>query len=156
MQLLHYLPRFLLRHKTIDLLCKIGLQNRVSEIMYNNTARAIIDLLDPEPRNVLIKGVFEPDFFHLANALIPHDGIYFDLGANVGLCSFGMIKSKPLVHFHLFEANPQMNDLLKQTKDLHQEYSIQLNQFCLSDRDGSTRFHPNCRTVRTIACCNIR
>ena len=34
-----------------------------------------------------------------------------------------------------------MIDLLNQSKDLHQEYSIQLNHSCLSDRDGHTSFH---------------
>ena len=120
MQLLHRLPRFLLKHKIIDFLCKIGLQNRTIEIKFNKSAKAIIDLSDPEPRNVFILGEFEPHFFDIAKALIPQDGIFFDLGANVGFCSFGLVESKPQVQFHLFEASPQMIDLLNQSKDLHQ------------------------------------
>ena len=141
MQLLHWLPRSLLRHKTIDLLCKIGLQNRVSEIEFNNGARTIIDLSDPEPRNVFIQGEFEPHFFDIAKALTPQEGVFFDLGANVGFCSFGLVSSKPEAHFHLFEASPQMINLLNQSIDLHQAYSFQLTQSCLSDREGHTRFH---------------
>ena len=141
MQLLHWLPRFLLRHKTIDFLCKIGLQNRVSEIEFNNGARTIIDLSDPEPRNVFIQRKFEPHFFEIAKALTPQEGVFFDLGANVGFCSFGLVSSKPRAHFHLFEASSQMVNLLNQSMDLHQAYSFQLTQSCLSDREGHTRFH---------------
>ena len=141
MQLLHWLPRFLLRHKTIDFLCKIGLQNRVSEIEFNDGARTIIDLSDPEPRNVFIQREFEPHFFDIAKALTPQDGVFFDLGANVGFCSFGLVSFKPAARFHLFEASPQMVNLLNRSMDLHQAHSFQLTQSCLSDREGHTRFH---------------
>ena len=141
MQLLHWLPRFLHRHKTIDFLCKIGLQDRVCEIEFNNNARTIIDLSDPEPRNVFIKGKFEPHFFDIAMALTSQEGVFFDLGANVGFCSFGLVSCKPRLHFHLFEANPQMINLLNQSINLHQAYAFQLTRSCLSDREGHTRFH---------------
>ncbi len=141
MQLLHWLPRLFLRHKTIDFICKIGLQKRVSEIKFNNGARTVIDLLDPEPRNVFIHREFEPHFFDIAKALTPQDGIFFDLGANVGFCSFGLASDKPGAQFHLFEASPQMINLLNKSIDLHQAYSFRLTQSCLSDREGHTRFH---------------
>ena len=135
------LPSFLLRHKVIDFLCKFGLLAKVGEIEFNNGSKTVIDLSDPEPRNVFIKGEFEPHFFEIANVLLPSDGVFFDLGANVGFCSFGLVTSKPGAHFHLFEASPQMINLLNQSIDLHQADSFQLTQACLSDREGHTRFH---------------
>jgi FkbM family methyltransferase len=140
MQLLHWLPRFLLRHKTIDFLCKIGLQNRVSEIEFNNGARTIIDLSDPEPRNVFIKREFEPHFFDIANALMPQDGIFFDLGANVGFCSFGLVSSRPKANYHLFEANAKLITLLEKSAGLHPETDFQINYNCVTDQPGETRF----------------
>ena len=141
MQLLHWLPRFLVRHKTIDFLCKIGLQERLRVIEFNNGARTIIDLSDPEPRNVFIQRKFEPHFFEIAKVLTPQDGVFFDLGANVGFCSFGLASLKPGVQFHLFEASPKMINLLNQSIELQQDCSFQLTQSCLSDREGHTRFH---------------
>ena len=141
MPLLHWLPKFLLRHKIIEFLCSIGLQERVFKINFNNGSMAMIDLLDPEPRNVFIKGEFEPHFFKIANALMPQTGTFFDLGANVGFCSFGLVSSRPKARFHLFEANPQMVRLLNQSIDLHKSNSFSLKQSCLSDRTGYTRFH---------------
>jgi FkbM family methyltransferase len=141
MQLLHWLPKFLLRHKIIDFLCSVGLQEHVIKINFNNGSMAMIDLSDPEPRNVFIRGEFEPHFFVIANVLMPQTGIFFDLGANVGLCSFGLVSSRPKARFHLFEANPQMINLLNQSIDLHKIHSFSLKQCCLSDKVGNTSFH---------------
>ena len=140
MQLLDCLPRFLLRHKIIDFLCKVGLQKRVKEIKFNNGSRAIIDLSDPEPRNVFIKREFEPNFFDVANALTPQDGVFFDLGSNVGFCSLGLAPSKPDAQFHMFEANPQLIKLLEKSIDLHPHQKFSLNQACISEFNGTTRF----------------
>ena len=141
MQLLHWLPKSLRRHKCIEFLCNVGLQDRISEIKYNNGSRTIVDLSDPEPRNVFIKREFEPHFFDIANALMPQNGMFFDLGANVGFCSFGLVSSRPEAHFHLFEASPQMINLLSQSMGLHKDHSFWLTQSCLSDQEGETRFH---------------
>ena len=140
MQLLHWLPRLLLRHKSIDFLCKIGLQERISEITFNNGSRTIVDLSDPEPRNVFIKREFEPHFFDIANALMPQDGIFFDLGANVGFCSFGLVSSRPKANFHMFEASPRMIDLLNQSMGLHGQHFFHLNRACISNEEGKTAF----------------
>ena len=143
MQLLHRLPRLLLRHKSIDFLCKVGLQERISEITFNNGSKTIVDLSDPEPRNVFIKGEFEPHFFDIANALMPQDGIFFDLGANVGFCSFGLVSSRPKANFHMFEASHRMIDLLEQSMDLHGQHFFHLNRACISNEEGKTAFWLN-------------
>jgi FkbM family methyltransferase len=141
MQLLHWLPRFFHRHKSIDFLCKAGLQEKISEINFNNGSRAIVDLSDPEPRNVFIQHEFEPHFFEIANALMPKDATFFDLGANVGFCTFGLVPDRPTSSYHLFEANPHLIKLLEQSIDLHPDQEFTLNHVCVSDSTGKTRFH---------------
>lgn len=140
MQLIHWLPKPFLRHKTIDFLCKIGLQKRIIEISFNNDSKTIVDLLDPEPRNVFINREFEPHFFDIANACMPQDGIFFDLGANVGFCSFGLISSRPKSYFHIFEASPRLINLLVHSMDLYKQHFIKLNRACVSDKEGKTIF----------------
>ena len=112
MQLVRWLPKFLYRHK-MDFICKFGWQDCVIPVRYNSNARTVIDLRDPEPRNVFIQKQFEPDFFDLANSFIGEKGTFFDLGANVGFCSFGLIPAHQRTAFHLFEANPNLIPLLK-------------------------------------------
>ena len=141
MQLLQWLPRFLHRHKCIEILCKLGLQKHIQRIEFNYGSQAIINLSDPEPRNVFIKSEFEPHFFEIAKSFLPKDGFFFDLGANVGFCSFGLIPSRSSANFHLFEASPKMIELLTQSIDLHHHFSFKLNHACISGNDGETNFH---------------
>ena len=39
----------------------------------------------------LSRAHFEPEFFRVASPFLADGGVFFDVGANVGLCSFGMI-----------------------------------------------------------------
>jgi FkbM family methyltransferase len=141
MQLVRWLPKFLHRHKILDFICKFGGEDCVIPVTYNSNARTVIDLRDPEPRNVFIQKQFEPDFFDLANSFLAEKGTFFDLGANVGLCSFGLIPTRPKTSFHLFEANPNLMRLLRQSVELHPNQSFQLNHCCISDTQGKTNFN---------------
>ena len=140
MQLVRWLPKFLYRHKILDFICKFGWQDCVIPVRYNSNARTVIDLRDPEPRNVFIQKQFEPDFFDLANSFIGEKGTFFDLGANVGFCSFGLIPTHQRTAFHLFEANPNLIPLLRQSVELHPNQCFQLNHCCISDTNGKTNF----------------
>lgn len=142
MQLVRWLPKFLHRHKILDFICKFGLQECVIPVEYNSTARTVIDLRDPEPRNVFIKKQFEPDFFDLTNSFIGEKGTFFDLGANVGFCSFGLVPTQQSSEFHLFEANPNLIPLIKESIALHPKQSFHLNHCCVSDSQGKTKFQP--------------
>ena len=95
MQLAELLPKFAKKHRIIEILCRMGLQNNLCKIKFNGVSSAYIDLMDPEPRNVYIRGEFESHFFEIAKFFLPHRGVLFDLGANVGFCSFGMLPTKP-------------------------------------------------------------
>ena len=54
MQLARYLPNFL-RHKVIRFLVRFGFQERITKLEFNFSAKAFIDLNDPEPRNILLR-----------------------------------------------------------------------------------------------------
>ena len=140
MQLLPWLPNFLHRHKVLDFICRFGLQESVLPIHYNSKARTVIDLRDPEPRNVFISKEFEPEFFDLATSFLGENSTVFDLGCNVGFCSFGLVPKHKQTVFHLFEANPNLIPLLKQSIGLHPHQIFHLNHCCISDKHGKTNF----------------
>ena len=141
MPFLQKLPSFFLRHKVIHFLCKARLVSNPFVAIFNNGAQAYVDLSDPEPRNVLLKRIFDPDFFPVARTMLPLDGVCFDLGANVGLCSFGLQPTHGEAHYHLFEANSRLNELLRKSFTLYPGASFRLNQACVTDKPGCTRFH---------------
>lgn len=140
MQLAKYLPKYLLRHKIINMFIRFGLQNKFTEICFNGNSNAFVDLTDPEPKNVFITGIFEPEFFKIADTFLPEDGTLFDLGSNVGFCSFGLIPQKPKANYHLFEANAYLIRLLTQSIKLHADNNFHLNHCCLNNSNGKTRF----------------
>jgi FkbM family methyltransferase len=141
MQIVKHLPKFLVRHKIIDYLVRSGLQTNSIEINFNRSARAFVDLADPEPRNVYIKRVFEPHFFEIANSFLPTNGTFFDVGSNVGFCTFGLIPKKPNVKYHLFEANHELINLIEKSISLHKKSLCSVVNACVNDRDGFTKFH---------------
>jgi FkbM family methyltransferase len=142
MNILNYTPKFLLKHKFINFICKLKLQERHTKCSFNFNSSAYIDLLDPEPRNIYIKKVFEPFFYKIALCFLPKSGIFFDIGANMGFCSFGLIKQRPEVNYHLFEANQQLVNLISRSKELPENNkSMIFNNFgCLSDKSGFSNF----------------
>jgi FkbM family methyltransferase len=141
MRLAEHLPKFLLRHRAIEFLCKLGLQQRLCRIDFNGNATSYIDLMDPEPRNTFIKNSFEPDFFELAKCFLTDDGgTFFDLGANMGFCSFGLLPIKPMCNYHLFEANPKIIELLGHSIEYHSNTSIKLTHACVTSEEGTCKF----------------
>ena len=140
MHFLQRLPRPFRRHKTIQFLLNSGLVSNPARATFNKSANAFLDLSDPEPRNVFAKGIFEPDFFKIGKNLLPANGLFFDLGANSGLCSFGLIPSNPNAHYHLFEANEDLVRTMERTVTLHPQTDLSINYTCGSETSGVTEF----------------
>ena len=141
MQVLQIIPKFLHKHKIVEIVCKLKLHPNPNKTKFNNKSLAFIDLLDPEPRNVFIKGSFDIDFFNIAKAFLPTKGVFCDLGANHGLCTFGLLPEHSSVDFHMFEANESLVEIIKMSTTLHPKSSFVVNHACVSDKFGHSIFH---------------
>lgn len=141
MQIIKFIPKFLLRHKLISFMIHLKVQQKIIELYFNNSSKAFIDISDPEPRNVYIKGEFDTHFFSVVSCILANRGTFFDLGANHGLCSFGLLPKHSLVDFHLFEANPFLIQILSKSIKIHPGISFHLNHACISDQNGTTKFY---------------
>lgn len=115
------MPRYFRRHKLLRAFAFVGGGN-VHRVRVNRSFEAYIDVRDGFARLVAIEEEFEAEFFSLAQRLLPrHKPVFFDVGANYGLMSFGLWNSAPdSLSTHLFEANPNLCAII--------ERSIQLNQ----------------------------
>jgi len=140
MQVAEYLPKFLKKHKIINFLILSKLQRKFIKLKFNGNSYNFISLADPEPRNVFIQEVFELDFFKIAENYMPENGTFFDIGANVGFCTFGLISSRPKASFHLFEANIKLINLLNLSKGLHANKKISINHCCIGNTPGTSFF----------------
>ena len=54
----------------------------------------------------------------LPTTAFPEKGVYFDLGANFGLCTFGLVPQKKM-KYHLFEANDYLIKFIKKSVKLY-------------------------------------
>jgi len=135
------LPSFLKRHSIVEALLRTKLISAEQLVSFNRSSLAYLNINDPEPRNVFLKCAFDPDFFSIAKSLIPSGGVFFDLGANHGLCTFGLLPDLSSVDFHLFEANELLVRTIKKSTALHKESTFFVNQACISDEDGYSKFH---------------
>jgi FkbM family methyltransferase len=140
---IHALPPPLRRHKLIRALAFIDPASRVQRIRFNGDAQAFIDVGEGPLRTVMINASFEPEFFAIAGAFLDKGGVCFDVGANVGLCSFGLVPRFPRVQYHLFEANPALWPLLRRSIALHPEVTIRLVDKAVGENSRTVRLDPN-------------
>ena len=109
-----WLPKNLRRHKLIQLLLLIFPDSFIQKVSFNGEAKVFVDLHDAAPRQALITGLFEPEFFDIAKPFLAEGGTFFDVGANWGFCSYGLINliNRYNIQCHLFEANPVISNIL--------------------------------------------
>ena len=127
------LPRFLRRHKVVRALAAL---DPVQRIRFNGNAEAFVDLREGPLRTVLLGQIFDPEYFRIASAFLRDGGTYFDVGANAGLCSFGLIPGCPDVAYHLFEANPALWPALRRSIAFHQGVRMSLVEAAVGERAG--------------------
>ncbi|MGD0156738.1 MAG: FkbM family methyltransferase [Terracidiphilus sp.] len=114
---------------------------------FNKTGKLIGDLKDAWVRQYFCEAEFEPEFFEIASPLIPDCGVFFDVGANFGFCTFGLFgaRKERQIRYFLFEANPIVFECLKKSADLNAWGSFHLERGCVLDKAGfsSLRFNLN-------------
>jgi FkbM family methyltransferase len=135
------LPPALRRQKLLSALCRFRLVSPVQSLEFNGNARAWVDLRDAESRATYLSQAYWPEFPPIVAAFLRDGGDLFDVGANFGFVTFGVV---PLVQglgtrFHLFEANPRILPLLRRSAGEWPGESFSLNHCCVSDKPGISR-----------------
>ncbi len=137
------LPRPLRRHRLVAFLARVAPGGRAATFTYNGRAWITADLTDPAPRQALITGVFDPEYFAIVRCFILPSSAVLDVGANFGFCTFALVaESDPAqnLSFHLFEANPALCHLLRKAASLYPEHRIQVHEGCVAAHPGESRF----------------
>ncbi len=103
--------------------------------IYYNQGNSLIDRLKRER-------VFEPQTCKiLVNELGKKEGIFLDIGANIGLISFYVKKNLPHVEIHAFEPGIHQNKLLQMSVDKNKVSSMKVYKDAISDSRGTVSFH---------------
>lgn len=140
-RLVRVLPRPFRRHRLVRALIRLSPRSAVQVVRFNGGARLVADVSDPFPRAYLLSGLFEPEFFAVAVPFLRPGGVFLDVGANVGFCSFGLMHTlaggRP-VAYHLFEANGRLCGLLDRSAALHPGQSVTVVHGCVTGAPGTS------------------
>lgn len=141
-KIIHSLPHFFKRHKLVRLLLFLSPESRTQLVTFNGSARLFADISDPFARNYFLVKGFDPEFFSIARPFLSNGGVFFDVGANFGFCSFGLMDSlaRNDIQYHLFEANADICRLLSRSGDLYIDQNIIfINHCCVTDTLGVSK-----------------
>lgn len=137
------LPHLFKRQKIVKLLLFFSPKSHIQLVRFNGSARLFADIYDPGARVYFLTKSFEPEFFLIAKSFLSRGGVFFDIGANFGFCSFGMIACLPqtVIEYHLFEADSYVCELLRKSKMLYPDIDIFINNYCVTDKNGVSRLY---------------
>lgn len=136
------LPKPFRRQKLLMALYGMRFFSPEQELEFNDCARAWVDLRDAESRATYLSKSFWPEIHPMAAAFLRHGGHFFDVGANFGLVTFGVVPllRRQGIGFHLFEANAQIIPLLKKSTAMWAGEQFEINHCCVTDRPGVSKF----------------
>jgi FkbM family methyltransferase len=83
---------------------------------------------------------FEPEVIHHVIRHTPHDGVFVDVGAHVGLVSFAVAARRPEARIFAFEPNPQVAARWRVNRELNRANTAFLVESALSDATGTAPF----------------
>jgi FkbM family methyltransferase len=108
-----------------------------------NGVKLFVDQYDRRfiPVEILNFKSFDPIELTLIRKIINQSFTVLDIGANIGWSSASFSKMNPKVVVHAFEPIPYTFDYLKRHVALNQCDNVQLNNFALSDSEGSAEFY---------------
>jgi FkbM family methyltransferase len=142
-RLIDALPRFLRRQRLLRALVATRCAAPEQLLHFNGAARAWIDLRDAESRATYLSGSFWPEVHELIGAFLRPGGHVFDVGANFGLVTFGLLPSDRAegTEFHLFEANHRIVPLLRRSVAEWPDAALSIRHCCVTDVVGSSLHH---------------
>jgi FkbM family methyltransferase len=134
-------PAPLRRHKFVQTLLWLAPESRIQPFTFNATARAYGDLSDPFIRQYFLSGSFEPEFFDIAGAFLPPGGTFLDVGANIGLCTFGLLSRYGArdLRCEMFEANANLCSLIVRSMRLYPSARLSVHHAAVTDHQGQSR-----------------
>jgi len=99
--------------------------------------------LDPREyvdRFVLCEGYYESEVLAAILAHLPEDGVFWDIGGNIGLHAVSVAKSRPGVSVHAFEPNPEMAAIAGLNAQLN-DVRVNIIDVALDEHEGVATFY---------------
>ncbi len=134
------IPKQLRRRRLAKFLLALAPESKIQRVKFNAGAELYADISDRFPLTFFLTQSFDPEYLSIASAFLKNGGTYFDVGANFGFCTFGLIpllKNTP-VSYHLFEASQAAYDCLLRSSELYPGTKLTMNHCAVTDHAGSS------------------
>jgi FkbM family methyltransferase len=134
---------WLARHRGLQpLLAVLGAKTATVKVI--DEIRVEIPLLDRTGPGFYLNFGGPQAFYHYEEAekleivrAMPPDGVFLDIGANIGLFSTYIAKVLPQARCFAFEPSPLLAECMRKTVRQSPFHRIQVEECCLSDREGT-------------------
>lgn len=94
--------------------------------------------LESVARGILINGIYEKEIHDILKQLIPKNGVFLDIGANIGAISIPLKKARPDISMVCIEAAPQVYYYLRKNIDSNGLHDIKAFNNAVYNEDDLT------------------
>ena len=94
------------------------------------------NLIENVSFELLINGSYEEKYINLIDNNIPRNGIFIDVGANIGAISVILAKQRPDITIHAFEASPNVFQFLKLNKEQNKLTNLNIHNLAIHSSDN--------------------
>ncbi len=113
--------------------------NTFSRQTMSNGSRMSLDLGDATQLSAYMLRDFAPELTRFIGACCPRNGVFFDVGAHVGLVTFAIAARRPDIAIRSFEPNPSNIESWRRNHELNPDSRVELVASAVSDREGRAR-----------------
>jgi FkbM family methyltransferase len=139
--LVQKLPAGLRRHRLFKWAWRLWPGDGPILLTYNDGCRVFGDPAEAWAVEVFLRRVYYPQFVEIASPFLSPGAAVFDVGANIGLLAFALLRRWPDLHLTLFEPLPANQALLYATQRLYDDAHISIVPAAVADAPGRLRFH---------------
>lgn len=141
------LPDFRGKQRLVRLLLGRTLDSSVDLIIRGKYDSSLLvpNLIENIGFELFVNGVFEKEIVDFVLKVLPENGVFIDLGANIGSLSVAISKKKPGARIFSVEASPFVIPYLRRNIELNNLRNIVLYEAAVSDKDDDMVefFHPD-------------
>jgi FkbM family methyltransferase len=99
-------------------------------------ARFELDLSDRAQAQAYLLGRYESDIVALIARNAPRNGVFFDVGANIGLITFSVGVRRPDLSIHAFEPDPANAERWRRNLELNPQVNAELEEAAVGATQG--------------------
>jgi len=122
-------------------LWKILTPNTVFTTSYMDKGYLVIRDGDYIQNHIIFSGAYELEVWSAISVNLRDNDIFWDVGANIGTISMLAVHDPRIKEIHLFEPQPQVLVLLRETIKLNYDKKLILHPLALSDKVGAERLY---------------